>query len=115
MVSLSGNRYKDYSNVIWISGGDRPAFNDSVDWRAPYGVAMINGIRKGAGEKALITYHPWGGFSSTQFFTGNNPLDFNMLQSGHSAKDIENWEWIKRDREIQPAKPILDGEPNYDI
>ena len=38
-----------------------------------------------------------------------------MFQSGHgSGHDVPCWELVKRDRGYSPAKPTLDGEPNYE-
>jgi hypothetical protein len=108
-----GDRYKSFENIIWILGGDRPAFNDSVDnreiWRS-----MAKGILEGTNKKAIITYHPWGEASSTKFWPDESWLAIHMLQSGHAKKDNPVWEWIKRDRELKPTKPVLDGEPNYE-
>ncbi len=108
-----GNRYKNDPNIIWIVGGDRPAFTDSMDWRPVWG-AMIKGIREGADGKALITYHPSGESSSSQFWHGEDMLDLNMIQSGHRKRDLPTWKWIKHDYDLIPTKPVLDGEPNYE-
>ena len=108
-----GRRYKDYPNVIWIAGGDNPAFVDTADWR-PVFRAMIKGLREGMGRKQLITYHPWGENSSTLYWHEENTLDFNMMQTGHKKHDITGWDWVKRDLAYSPAKPVLDGEPNYE-
>lgn len=108
-----GNRYKNDPNIIWILGGDRPAVQDTADWR-PIWRQMAKGIIEATNYKCFITYHPWGESSSTKFWTNESWLDMNMLQSGHARHDIPVWEWITRDRNIQPAKPILDGEPNYE-
>ncbi|MGM0375870.1 MAG: DUF4038 domain-containing protein, partial [Bacteroidota bacterium] len=108
-----GKRYKKYPNIIWITGGDQPAFTDNEDWR-PVWRAMIKGIREGTKGNALITYHPWGESSSTDFWKEEDILDFNMLQSGHARHDISVWNWIWRDYQLSPAKPVLDGEPNYE-
>ena len=61
-----------------------------------------------------MTYHPQGGSSSSKWFHGDQWLDFNMLQSGHGAKDIANYKMIAADYERTPAKPTLDGEPRYE-
>ncbi len=110
-----GKRYRDFPNIIWVMGGDRPAQNDSNDWR-PTWRAMVKGIKEGTDEKAIFTYHPWGGKNSTtQFLPNENWLDINVMQSGHgSGHDVSVWEMIERDRAIIPAKPTLDGEPNYE-
>ena len=108
-----GNRYKNDPNIIWIAGGDRPAFTDSMDWR-PEWRAMIRGIREGTNGKALITYHPSGESSSSRFWHGKDMLDLNMIQSGHRKRDLPTWEWIKHDYDLLPPKPVLDGESNYE-
>jgi len=108
-----GNRYKDDPNIIWILGGDRPAKTDTSDTR-PVWRRMAKGIIDATNHLCFITYHPMGESSSTFFWKTENWLDMNMLQSGHSRHDIQVWEWITRDRNIQPFKPILDGEPNYE-
>jgi len=108
-----GNRYKEYPNIIWILGGDRPPVNDSSDkkelWRS-----MAKGILEGTNKKAMITYHPSGESSSAKFWPDEPWLNIHMFQSGHGKKDIPVWDWVKRDREIKPTKPVLDGEPNYE-
>lgn len=108
-----GKRYKKYPNIIWILGGDQPAFTDSCDWR-PIWREMIRGINVGSEKKTLVTYHPWGEHSSSEFWGNENTLDFNMIHSGHARKDINVWKWIEKDFNSIPAKPVLDGEPNYE-
>ena len=110
-----GHRYKDFPNLIWILGGDRPPVNDSTDWR-PVWRAMAIGIREGVGQKVLIAYHISGGPESTsQFLQQEKWLDINMMQSGHgSGHDVAVWQWIARDRNLKPTKPTLDAEPNYE-
>lgn len=108
-----GRRYGQFTNIVWIAGGDRPAFVDTMDWR-PIWRSMIKGIRDGAGANALITYHPAGESSSTDFWKDENTLNFNMLQSGHRIHDLPVAEWISRDYHLQPFKPVLDAEPNYE-
>ncbi len=110
-----GSRYKDYPNIIWIMGGDRPAMNASTDVR-PIWRAMAAGINQGTNGKAIFAYHPSGGdYSSSQFLYAEDWLGINMIQGGHgSGHDVEIWKLIARDRNIQPAKPTLDDEPNYE-
>jgi hypothetical protein len=106
-----GKRYSRFTNIIWITGGDRPALNDTMDWR-PIWRSMIKGLRDG-GTKALVTYHPAGESSSADFWK-DSTLDFNMIQSGHRKHDLPTAQWIDRDYHLQPYKPVLDGEPNYE-
>lgn len=110
-----GNRYNDYPNILWILGGDRPPMTDSGDWR-PVWRAMAQGILDGTNNKALITYHPWGGEkSSSQYLHNETWLHVNMIQSGHGGgRDMPVWNLIQRDFNLNPTKPTLDAEPNYE-
>ncbi|MBN1419327.1 MAG: glycoside hydrolase family 140 protein [Planctomycetes bacterium] len=104
-----GSRYAEAPNIIWILGGDRPPEKHVPVWRA-----MAEGIREGDGGRHLKTYHPRGGASSSAVLHDETWLDFNMLQSGHGAKDIANWRKIAADYARKPVKPCLDGEPRYE-
>ncbi|MGQ9487464.1 MAG: glycoside hydrolase family 140 protein [Armatimonadota bacterium] len=105
-----GKRYRS-KPLIWILGGDRPIENAThlAIWRA-----MAEGLRRGDGGEHLITYHPMGGQSSSQWLHGEEWLDFNMLQSGHHARNIPNYKMVERDYERKPVKPCMDGEPRYE-
>lgn len=109
-----GKRYKSYPNIIWILGGDRPAANDSNDWR-PIWRSMAKGILDATDSNAFITYHTSGGHSTSGLIHRENWLHMNMMQSGHgSGQDVPVWNWIERDRNLSPVKPTLDAEPNYE-
>jgi len=56
------------------------------DQRAPDGTEV--GLKEGDGGRHLITYHPMGGHSSSEWLHDEPWLDFNMLRSGHSAKGL---------------------------
>jgi len=105
-----GKRYRDRP-IIWILGGDRPA--DTEEKRAVWR-AMAAGIKAGDGGRHLITYHPFGGHSSSVWLHGEQWLDFNMMQSGHGARHAPSYDMIARDRALEPVKPTLDGEPRYE-
>ncbi|MBN2130195.1 MAG: glycoside hydrolase family 140 protein [Sedimentisphaerales bacterium] len=104
-----GQRYKDAPNVIWILGGDRPIENET---HAKIIRAMARGLDKGDGGRHLMTFHPTGGRTSSEYFHDDDWLDFNMHQTGH--KDRGSSESITRDYNRQPIKPVLDGEPLYE-
>ena len=109
-----GERYKNYPNIIWILGGDRPPMTDSVDYR-PVWRAMAKGIREGTNDKAIFTYHTWGGHSTSEYIHNEEWLLINTMQSGHgSGHDVTVWKMIERDRNLTPTKPTLDAEPNYE-
>ncbi|MDQ3856402.1 MAG: glycoside hydrolase family 140 protein [Chloroflexota bacterium] len=105
-----GSRYRDAA-VIWVLGGDRNPVDEAhfATWRA-----LAGGLRDGDGGTHLMTFHPQGGASSSQFFHEDPWLDFNMLQSGHAAWNTPNYEAIAADYCRAPAKPCLDGEPCYE-
>jgi hypothetical protein len=105
-----GNRYKD-KPIIWILGGDRKVHNDTVFqiWKA-----MAKGLRVGDEGKHLITFHPNGGQSSSVWFHNEPWLDFNMYQSGHSQRFTKVYDFATKDYNLQPVKPLVDGEPAYE-
>ena len=109
-----GERYKDRTNVLWVLGGDRPAYKDDADFR-PIWRAMAAGIDEGTGAHPLKTFHPWGGHSTSEELHDEGWLDFNMIQSGHgSGRSTPVWEMIERDYALTPTRPTLDAEPNYE-
>jgi hypothetical protein len=105
-----GQRYKD-KPVIWILGGDRPIENDR---HRAIMRAMAMGLRTGDQGQHLISYHPSGGISSSEWLHNETWLDFNMLQSSHARENNTNYLMIKSDYDKQPVKPVLDAEPNYE-
>ena len=107
-----GGRYKAQINVIWILGGDRPPVTANRDYRDIWR-SMAAGI-KDTGATQLMTYHPWGGTSTSQYLHTESWLDFNMFQSGHGARDIANDDFVTADLLLLPPKPTLDGEPRYE-
>lgn len=103
-----GNRYRN-KPIIWILGGDRPPDGVEHIWRA-----MAQGLKEGDGGTHLITYHPCGGMSSSTKLHWERWLDFNMIQSGHSARYFPNYQMIEHDYALRPVKPVLDGEARYE-
>jgi hypothetical protein len=102
-----GQRYKAATNVIWVNGGDRIATGFEEVYRE-----LAHGLREGDGGAHLITYHPCGWRSSSQYFHTDDWLDFNM---------IETWtEWSKiypaiiADSLLIPRKPVVLGEGAYE-
>lgn len=110
-----GERYRDRKNVIWVLGGDRnprPDTDDVQVWRE-----MAAGITEGVGGNgnALMTFHPQpaspGG--SSNWFHQDEWLDLNMHQTGHCPNKA-TYTLINYDYNLQPTKPVLDGEPLYE-
>jgi len=109
-----GERYRNQTNILWILGGDRPAQHQGQDYR-PVWRAMAAGIDDGAGMRVFKTYHPMGGHSTSVWLQEEEWLDMHMMQTGHGGgHDVPVWEWIARDYDRTPVRPVLDGEPNYE-
>ena len=102
-----GERYGS-KPVIWILGGDRPFDCNETIWRK-----MARGIKASESEKHLMTYHPMGGYSSSQWLQSEEWLDFNMMQTGHGAF-VDTWRKVGADYTRLPTKPVMDGEPCYE-
>lgn len=120
------SRYKDYSNIIWILGGDIRAdgFEDIYN--------ILGFELKNSNPDRLITFHPFGRCASSIWFNNCEWLDFNMFQSGHRRYDQyslgkwddnnkkenffgeDNWKYVLEDMKKNPLKPTLDGEPSYE-
>jgi len=103
-------RYKD-KPVIWVLGGDRPVEKDTH--RAIIR-AMAAGLKKGDGGRHLITYHPQGGKSSSDYWPDEPWLDFHMFQSGHGKRAAANYDMNAKNLALPALKPTLDGEPCYE-
>jgi hypothetical protein len=105
-----GRRYRAAS-LVWILGGDRAIKTEGhraiID-------AMARGLRSGDGGTHLMTFHPWGGASSADWFHDAPWLDFNMRQNGHQVEFTGRYDRTRTDYDRQPTKPVLDGEPAYE-
>jgi hypothetical protein len=104
-----GKRYAAKPNIIWILGGDRSPVGHMDIWNA-----MAKGLREGDGGTHLITYHPGGRTSTTQFLSQAPWLDFNMLQVGHYRFNGDDPEAVQHDYNSQPTRPVVDGETTYE-
>lgn len=107
---MLGARYADVPNVIWIIGGDRGGDGkNKAIWNA-----MAEGIKE-MDKTHLMTFHPQGEHSSSFWFHQAGWLDFNMFQSGHFQTSYKIYErLLETDRNLNPVKPVLDGEPRYE-
>lgn len=105
-----GKRYRD-KGIIWILGGDRAIDNDE---QKAIIRAMARGLRRADGGEHLMTLHPNGGAGSATHFHGDEWLDFNMRQNGHSAEFTGRYDATRADYDRMPAKPLIDGEPIYE-
>ncbi len=108
---ILGSRYRDYPNIIWILGGDRPV---ELGIQRQTVCAMAEGLKEGDGGSHLMTFHPTGGHGSSENFHNETWLDFNMRQNGHSLSYNERYSMTYDDYKLEPVKPVIDGEPIYE-
>lgn len=104
-----GRRYKD-SAIIWVLGGDRAPDNDA---HTEIIRRMGAGLRRGDGGAHLMTFHPWGGHGSADWFHGADFIDFNMRQNGHEPT-YPRYAKTREDYDRTPAVPVIDAEPLYE-
>lgn len=102
-----GTRYKDAANIVWILGGDRIPTGFEETTRQ-----LADGLRTGDGGSHLITYHPCGGRSSSQFFHNETWLDFNMIETWTSWNKVHPV--VQADAQLTPIKPVVLGEGAYE-
>lgn len=129
---LVGKHFGGYTNIMWVLGGDRPPYiekgtwvekqakdlhvDPNSDWR-PLWSAMAEGIHKTSQHRHVMTFHPTGstGSGTGKAIHNESWLDMNCMQSGHGdGRDVQLWNNVEHDYNLQPAKPTFDGEPNYE-
>jgi hypothetical protein len=110
-----GERYRSFPNIIWINGGDRSGGVNSTGTGSNFPVwdALAMGI-KSTDPNHLMTFHPWGEKSSSEWFHTCEWLDFNMTQTGHAQRSHAIYGMIQKDYDRVPVKPCMDGEPRYE-
>ncbi len=95
-----GARYRD-KPIIWILGGDRGI--DNAQERGTVD-ALAAGLREGDAGHHLMTFHPVGPADSSEMLNDAQWLDFNMYQSSHAGRDLDNGLYAERDRQLKPAE-----------
>lgn len=103
-------RYQ-HSDIIWVLGGDRPIETDGH--RATV-AAMAAGIREVIAGHQLMSLHPPGRSSSSDFLAHAPWLDIDMIQSGHAGLTTPNYQFVEQDLQWANTRPTLDAEPNYE-
>jgi hypothetical protein len=114
------NRYKNRWNIVWLNGGDIKGTDSMVTWN------IMGSALRANDKNHLITFHPFGRTTSSQWFHKESWLDFNMFQSGHRSYDLDtsrnehrfgpdNYKFLHIDYNLKPTKPSFDGEPSYEL
>ena len=113
-------RYKNKWNIIWLNGGDIKGSDSMQTWK------IMGSTLRANDPNHLITFHPFGRTTSSQWFHKESWLDFNMFQSGHRSYDLDtsknehrfgpdNYKFLHIDYNLKPTKPSFDGEPSYEL
>lgn len=105
-----GTRYRD-KPIIWILGGDKGVDNEQERTTLD---ALAEGLREGDLGHHLMTFHPVGPGDSSEMLNDAKWLDFNMYQSSHASRDVDNGLYAERDLKLKPERPTLDGENRYE-
>lgn len=114
------DRYRNKWNIIWVNGGDIKPIDSLETWK------IIGRTLKANDKNHLVTFHPFGRTTSSQWFHNEPWLDFNMFQSGHRSYDLDtsngehqfgpdNYKFLQIDYNLKPVKPSLDAEPSYEL
>jgi len=110
-----GNRFKKYSNILWIMGGDRDPLREETVQRA-----MAEGI-KATSPHQLMSYHAASSHSSTDVFGNEVWLDFSMIYSYFRGKEgvwtmemPQVYEVALKENNKTPRKAFILGEAQYE-
>lgn len=101
-------------HVIWFLGGDGDYRGPNAERWKTIGRAVFP-----AGEpRRPVTMHPRGMQSPWAEYKDEPWLDFLLYQSGHGS-DARKWRWNAtegpaKDWTMDPPRPVIDGEPNYE-
>jgi hypothetical protein len=102
-----GQRFRDQPNIIWVNGCDREPIGQEATFDA-----LARGLRAGDDGSHLITYHPSGARSSSQFWHDADWLDFNMIQTWSQWFHV--YQMVAADYGLSPTRPIVLGEGAYE-
>lgn len=104
------NKFKNHPNIIWMLGGDRPLNTHRHKM-------IIDEMGRGIAEtdsNHLITFHPSGESSSTDYMCSKPYIDFHTVQSSHGFGGYESHLLLRRTKSAEPQKPFMDSEPRYE-
>lgn len=103
------SRYRHFSNIIWMLGGDRPL--EEVHKKII--LQMAKGIRS-VDTEHLITFHPSGGHNSTECVLDNPYIDFHTAQTGHGIEQCYQSDTVLLDMAERTLLPVMDSESRYE-
>jgi hypothetical protein len=121
-----GKRFKGYSNIVWVLGGDvkADAGGNYLDFYRTMAEGIISGITgetiswdedSHLWDNALMTYHPDGSplKNSSLWFHDDPWMDFNMIETHRNRDKV--YQAVQLDYAMDdPVKPTVMGEPDYE-
>ncbi len=111
MARYISSRYAA-DNVVWIVGGDD---RYDTDERREFWDSFARIIKNSTGWRQLATVHPRGWSASFDYFDPDTEwIDFQMYQSSHLVSAYYVYRTGKRGFNLEPIKPVINGEPNYE-
>ncbi len=107
-----GARLKHHDNVILVAGGESSPPNIATRFVNAIG----GGLKTGCGGRHLISVHPCGNRSCSEFFSQSPWLDFYMIQGSSSrhGRDYDMTTLITHDYNLKTIKPTMIAENYYD-
>lgn len=111
LASYLNARYGAYG-PLWMLGGDGNYRGENAQrWRE-----IGRGVFADVTHRP-VTLHPGGMQNPWPGLKDETWLDFLTCQSGH-GQDARKWKWqieeFPKGAGLEPARPILDAEPNYE-
>ena len=101
-------------HVLWFLGGDGDYAGKNAERLKTIGRTVFPAERL----RRPVSLHPRGMRSPWTDYKDEPWVDFFIYQSGHGS-DARKWQWNATqgpavDWRMEPARPVMDGEPNYE-
>ena len=111
LASYLNARYAAYGS-LWMLGGDGDYGGEKAQRWREIGRAVFSNV-----TRRPVTLHP-GGMKDPWPGLADEPwIDFFTYQSGH-GNDARKWKWqleeAPKSARLEPPRPIIDAEPNYE-
>jgi hypothetical protein len=107
-----GARLKSHDNVILVAGGE----SSPPHIATRYVNAIGSGLKAGCEGKHLVSVHPCGNRSCSEYFARSAWLDFYMIQGSSSrhGRYYDMTKLVTHDYNLQMIKPTMIAENYYE-
>lgn len=111
LASFLNARYAAYG-PLWMLGGDGNYLGEGAQRWKEIGRGVFSEV-----TRRPVTLHPGGMQDPWPGLKDETWLDFLTYQSGH-GRDAKKWKWqleeMPKGALLDPPRPVLDAEPNYE-